>query len=1368
MMKRWMMMTVAACLSTLSASAQQTDNYELRAVPAPGRVVVDGRLSDWDLSGEIVCCYDLAVLKKTNSVRAAVMYDANCLYFSFRFKDKTPLVNRIRPVAEANDAWKSDAVQLRIKSDRAAHVNCWYYTDKHKPAMSIHYGMWNKESDRDFAELPDAIAAGAQEAFVKDADGQGYVQEIALPWKLITRDGPALKSGDEARMGLEFFWGDASGRNWPAHRFADLVNQQQPQRAFFWENVQAWGTLRLLDHGKLEPSLSLQRLSLVAKQQELLYKTEGPAPIRYTMPFDGAATLVIEKPDGTRVKNLIGDYPRAAGEHTDYWDGTDDDGHPVAAGQYRVRGLCHEEFDVKWEFAYGNPGNPPYDNSKGTGGWLSNHMPPMDVAAGKDRVYISAPFSEGATAVMAADLTGQRKWGIGGIAGGMMAEDGQYLYVLSGGTGESYGQLPADKVAILRINAATGSYAPWGDGKFEHVIGSVPPSTDWRKLRRPEGEVVENHGFGPEWCQRQTMGLALAGGKLYGSLYYENKIIAVDPQEGKATGEILVQKPAGLAGAVDGTLYAISGKQVVKIDGQGKATPVVAANLSAPVGLAMDGKGNLYVSDWGEAMCVKVFSPDGKLLRTVGKKGGRSLVGVYEPDGMFLPWGIAVDSQNRLWAAECDTSPRRVSVWNTESRQFLQEFCGTTWYAAIAAQVNQLNPDQAFVLGNICQLDWKQGLWRVTGTLHRPTSAQDLFSLSMEGQKIDVRKVGKRTLLLSGNSDALIITELGADSAKPLAAMGTIYLLAKTTTGWPNQTAWPDVVLRHLTDTPEQLEDLKKRYPGALDGRGIWYPDTSGMLGDPLAHSQFLWVDQNGDGLVQDNEIQLFTLPQLKGMRLDGWMGPGWRYAIGADLAVYRGGSDNDGGYHQQLWKLPVKQWNDCGAPVYEIQDAKRIAREACLGGVDSSIWTDARGQTLIGQNPLMMFSPEGKLLWTYPNQWPGVHGSFTAPLPKRGLLIGPLYVLGSAQVPEVGEVFCMNSNMGRDFFFTTDGLYIGNLFQDCRGAPEILPDEPRRGMSVKACSAGGEPFGGEFFQNPRDGKYYVGGSLDSCREASVIAQMTGLETVRRFPTQDLTYSEAQHAECQEFLAKQAVKQAAAKVLAITRVKGRAKLDADGILDWSVFKFSDIASARWAFSPGRSVGNATWTFDDNNLYLGLQGVQDQTPMINGGRDVRTLFKTGDAVEFELRTAADNDAQEVIPGDLRLVVSVFEDKPVAVLYRYKVPGTTEPVPFTSPVGTTNIDQVEVLKDARIAIDRHGDFYQLRAAIPLKDLGFAPTTGKTYRGDFGIVHSNKAGTINELRMYWANPITGMVSDLFSESQINPPTWGRFRIDAVREGQ
>ena len=53
------------------------------------------------------------------------------------------------------------------------------------------------ERGRDFqgGTLKDAKAHGARQAFPQNTDKKGYVQEIALPWKLLTRDGSPLKAG---------------------------------------------------------------------------------------------------------------------------------------------------------------------------------------------------------------------------------------------------------------------------------------------------------------------------------------------------------------------------------------------------------------------------------------------------------------------------------------------------------------------------------------------------------------------------------------------------------------------------------------------------------------------------------------------------------------------------------------------------------------------------------------------------------------------------------------------------------------------------------------------------------------------------------------------------------------------------------------------------------------------------------------------------------------------------------------------------------------------------------------------------------------------------------------------------------------------
>ena len=42
---------LALLLAAAGARAQQSNNHVLHAVPTPGKVAVDGKLDDWDLSG---------------------------------------------------------------------------------------------------------------------------------------------------------------------------------------------------------------------------------------------------------------------------------------------------------------------------------------------------------------------------------------------------------------------------------------------------------------------------------------------------------------------------------------------------------------------------------------------------------------------------------------------------------------------------------------------------------------------------------------------------------------------------------------------------------------------------------------------------------------------------------------------------------------------------------------------------------------------------------------------------------------------------------------------------------------------------------------------------------------------------------------------------------------------------------------------------------------------------------------------------------------------------------------------------------------------------------------------------------------------
>ena len=79
---------------------------------------------------------------------------------------------------------------------------------------------------------------------------------------------------------------------------------------------------------------------------------------------------------------------------------------------------------------------------------------------------------------------------------------------------------------------------------------------------------------------------------------------------------------------------------------------------------------------------IKVFSPPGKLVKAIGRPGGRALVGPWTRDGVRFVDGMALDAAGKLWVMENDESPKRVSVWNVETGELVREMFGSTSYGA--------------------------------------------------------------------------------------------------------------------------------------------------------------------------------------------------------------------------------------------------------------------------------------------------------------------------------------------------------------------------------------------------------------------------------------------------------------------------------------------------------------------------------------------------------------------------------------------------------------------------------------------------------------------------------------------------------------
>ena len=125
-----------------------------------------------------------------------------------------------------------------------------------------------------------------------------------------------------------------------------------------------------------------------------------------------------------------------AGEHREPWDGLDQWGRPVPAGDYRLKAAYHAPLAAEYKMTLCNPGNPPWPTPDDRGDWLSDEADPQAVVSDGRWVFLAAPGCELGYSVIGLDETGQRRWGIRVPFNPRcvsLALEGDYLYVLYSG-----------------------------------------------------------------------------------------------------------------------------------------------------------------------------------------------------------------------------------------------------------------------------------------------------------------------------------------------------------------------------------------------------------------------------------------------------------------------------------------------------------------------------------------------------------------------------------------------------------------------------------------------------------------------------------------------------------------------------------------------------------------------------------------------------------------------------------------------------------------------------------------------------------------------------------------------------------------------
>jgi hypothetical protein len=192
-----------------------------------------------------------------------------------------------------------------------------------------------------------------------------------------------------------------------------------------------------------------------------------------------------------------------------------------------------------------------------------------------------------------------------------------------------------------------------------------------------------------------------------------------------------------------------------------------------------------------------------------------------------------------------------------------------------------------------------------------------------------------------------------------------------------------------------------------------------------------------------------------------------------------------------------------------------------------------------------------------------------------------------------------------------------------------------------------------------------------------------------------------------------------------------------------------------------------WLWSDaTNLHLHYH-VIDPSPLQNAGTEWKTLFKTGDSVDLQLGLNADAEPKRTEPvvGDIRVLLTRTKDGPTAVLYRYRVEGAQTPERFWSPTGETTVDSIDKLVDAHIEVKEVEGEYDLRAAIPWKELAgkeYSAPEKLTLRGDVGVLLSDPNGQVTVERIYWSNKDTAVVADVPSEIRLHPDKWFELQVE------
>ncbi|MFM7291506.1 MAG: hypothetical protein ACKO6B_09760, partial [Planctomycetia bacterium] len=742
-------------------------------------------------------------------------------------------------------------------------------------------------------------------------------------------------------------------------------------------------------------------------------------------------------------------------------------------------------------------------------------------------------MAEAGSALLACDLAGKVVWknNRGGTAGASLIAmaDGE-AFIL-----DSCAMFGAPR-RIYKLACKDGSYIPWtGTDSPDLAIESL-----WNdKAAMPKD--AKGQPLPPE-------GMAVTGGKLYVSFSTADTIIVADAKAGNVLTTISVEAPGALKTGPDGKLSILSaGKTVLALAAGAEKPAPVLTGLNNAAALAVDSNGRLYVGLREPDNRVAVYGPDGKPVATIGRKGGRTLVGKWTPDGMAFIKDLAIDAEGKLWVCEQDQAPRRFSVWDAKNGSLVKELLGPATYGACGGAINPRNPD--LMVGQSCawKLDPKTGHGGCLAVIKRSEGRMDGDPGGMSNSRFGTGANGRLYLAVA---DGWIH---GSKSIQIFECVGEADYPLRSAFFFDTKTVPPD-------------------------------PNKKGAKETKQTFTTF-WADENGDGRRQPAEEQTFD---------EGLSFSGWYMNLAPNLTIYAGKK-----------QYAVTGFTPCGAPKYDLATGVMLPDDNTPGMYNKGMGSaDDRlmlygGKYGVNESWFRCYDvATGRLRWRYPDNFVGVHGSHNACPPEAGMVRGSYGPCGVVRLPEpIGNLWAIVTNYGEWHLLTEKGFYLTRLFQ-----PDQLkiqwPAEATPGVSLDNCPAGmgGEDFGGSMTKTD-DGRLFI----QAGKTAFWNVEVVGLDTVKAMKGEAIAISAADVKEAQSY--RDQFAQAAVGKQQVTIAQATPTFTGNLADD---FKGAQIIT----YKKGEdAVVRSAAAYDVQQLYLAWE-VKDATPWVNGATVGSDVYRRG--------------------------------------------------------------------------------------------------------------------------------------------------------------